>query len=88
MPIRHLFCFFGYLFMFLRYERNAILFLTCGQAAIFYITSQYCLSEKLEKESKIMISIILSALLIAAIYGGITMDTSAKKMILCMFIRT
>lgn len=79
MPMRHLFCFFGYLFMFLRYERNAILFLTCGQVAIFYITSQYRLSKKLEKESKIMISGILVFILAAAIYGGITMDTGSKK---------
>ena len=79
MPMRHLFCFFGYLFMFLKYERNAILFLTCGQVTMFYITSQYHFSEKLEKESKIMISGILVAILAAAIYGGITMDTSSKQ---------
>lgn len=79
MPMRHIFCFFGYLFMFLRYERNAILFLTCGQIALFYITSQYRLSEKLEKESKIMISGILVAILAASIYGGIMMDTGSKK---------
>lgn len=79
MPMRHLFCFFGYLFMFLRYERNAILFLTCGQVAMFYITSQYRFSEKLEKESKIMISGILVVILAVAIYGSIMMDTGSKK---------
>ena len=79
MPMRHLFCFFGYLFMFLRYERNAILFLTCGQIAMFYITFQYRFSEKLEKESKIMISGILVVILAVAIYGSIMMDTGSKK---------